>query len=388
MTLSLKTNLIDLREARKKLEEQRQLLRSVLDATPGFVCLQDVNSVYLAANRAFCRLVDCSEKEIIGKRDRDLYSRQLAEKFAAEDREIIRTGRALVKENRIRRNGELRWLYVMKTPLRGGAGDMTGLLYASRDITEFKQMQQQLIQSQKMEAVGQLTAGIAHEINTPLGVILGYVQLMLEDTTIGNQRYADLEIIERQAKICRRIVASLLAVSRKTESSLEQIDINKSIETVVTVLTHTYDLDRITISRDFERAIPCLQGDGEKMIQVFFNLLNNARDAIGRDGIIRIVTRLERQANEIMIFFADSGCGIAPETIGKIFNPFYTTKPVDQGTGLGLSVSFDIIREHGGTIEAESPPSDSTRQIAGLPARGTAFIIRFPLADKHTEGAS
>ncbi len=380
MTLSLKTNLTELQEAQKRLREQGQLLRTILDATPDFVCLQDRDSVYLAANRAFCRLVGRSEAEIIGLTGRDLYSPRLAEKFAAEDREIIRSGKTLVKENRIRRNGELRWLHVMKIPVRNAEGRIIGLLCSSRDITEFKRVQQQLVQAQKMETVGQLTAGIAHEINTPLGIILGYAQLLLEDVQPDSQMHADLEIIERQAKICRRIVADLLAFSRHTESSTGLVDINQAVEEVVTVLEHTFGLERITIRRDYGRDLPAVRGDREKIKQVFINLLNNARDAIGQDGTITIVTRFDREEGKVRTIVADTGGGIAAGNLDRIFDPFYTTKPVDKGTGLGLSVSFGIIKEHGGTIEAESPPSRATRQAAGVEARGTAFIIRFPPA--------
>ncbi len=386
MTLSLKTNLTELQEAQKRLKEQGQLLRTILDATPDFVCLQDKQSVYLAANRAFCRLVGRTEEEIIGLTDQELYSPRLAEKFAAEDREIIRTGKTLVKENKIRRNGELRWLHVMKIPVRSADGEIMGLLCSSRDITEFKRVQQQLVQAQKMETVGQLTAGIAHEINTPLGIILGYAQLLLEDAQPGSQVHADLEIIERQAKICRRIVADLLAFSRHTESSVGLVDINQAIEEVVTVLEHTFGLEQIAIRRDYGPDVSRLRGDREKIKQVFINLLSNARDAIGKGGTITIVTRLDREIGKIRIIVADTGGGIAPENLDRIFDPFYTTKPVDKGTGLGLSVSFGIIKEHNGSIEVESPPSSGTRRAAGLDAVGTAFIIQFPLDNTQETG--
>jgi signal transduction histidine kinase len=147
---------------------------------------------------------------------------------------------------------------------------------------------------------------------------------------------------------------------------------------VVTVLAHTFGLDQIGIRRDYGRDVQPLRGDREKIKQVFVNLLSNARDAIGREGTITIVTRCDRETGKIRIILADTGSGIAPENMDRIFDPFYTTKPVDKGTGLGLSVSFGIIKEHGGTIEVESPPSAGTRQAAGVDAVGAAFIIQFP----------
>jgi signal transduction histidine kinase len=144
----------------------------------------------------------------------------------------------------------------------------------------------------------------------------------------------------------------------------------------------------VVIHRDFDKAIPPIRGDEERIKQVFINLLNNARDAIGRNGTIRVVTRLDQSRREIQIIVADTGRGITAKNIDKIFDPFFTTKPVNKGTGMGLSISFGIVREHHGVIEVESPPSEATRRLAGASAEGTAFSIRFPLAGSTTDGES
>jgi two-component system NtrC family sensor kinase len=259
-----------------------------------------------------------------------------------------------------------------------------GLLCSGRDITEFKRVQERLIQGQKMEAVGQLTAGIAHELNTPLGIILGYAQLLLEETEPESQGHKDLEMVEKHAKICRKIVSDLLRFSRHTESSLALLNVNATIEEVVSVVEHTFGLDHVSLVRNFDPNLPAVLGDKEKLSQAIMNLLNNGYDAIGTDGIITISTSFNQKDDEIVISVTDTGCGIPRENIDKIFDPFFTTKGVGKGTGLGLSVTFGIIKDHGGRIEVQSPASsplvtEPAAQEETGSGRGSVFVIYLPV---------
>jgi len=267
---------------------------------------------------------------------------------------------------------------VVKIPVRNPNGDVTGILCSGKDMTELKEIQVRLVEFQKMASIGKLAAGVAHDINTPLGIILGYAQLLLEDVPEGGDTHNDLQTIEKQCKICRKIVSDLLRFSRHTESTVALLDVNQSIEEVVSVVEHTFKLERVEIERDYYSNLPSVKGDKEKLKQVFVNLLNNAYDAIGTDGTISITTSFDNKNDEIMISVSDTGMGIPPEKIDRIFDPFYTTKPVDKGTGLGLSVTFGIIDEHGGSIEVESPPS-AARGHEGEDAKSTVFIIRLPV---------
>jgi len=267
---------------------------------------------------------------------------------------------------------------VVKIPVRNPNGDVTGILCSGKDMTELKEIQVRLVEFQKMASIGKLAAGVAHDINTPLGIILGYAQLLLEDVPEGGDTHNDLQTIEKQCKICRKIVSDLLRFSRHTESTVALLDVNQSIEEVVSVVEHTFKLERVEIERDYYSNLPSVKGDKEKLKQVFVNLLNNAYDAIGTDGTISITTSFDNKNDEIMISVSDTGMGIPPEKIDRIFDPFYTTKPVGKGTGLGLSVTFGIIDEHGGSIEVESPPS-AARGHEGEDAKGTVFIIRLPV---------
>ena len=377
MTQSLKARLLERQNAEKVLKEQRQLLQTILDVIPDFVSLQDRHSVYKSVNKAFCEVIGKKEHEIIGKTDFDLFPTQQAKTHQQEDLEIFSTGKPLIKESsKFDGPKGTKWLHVVKIPVLETNGKVWGILCSGRDITELKQVQELLSQSQKMEAVGQLTAGIAHEINTPLGVILGYAQLLLEDSAPDSQVHDDLIMIEKHTKICRKIVSDLLKFSRYTESDITLLDLNQLIEESIPVVEHTFKLDQVSIIRDYELDLPAVKGDKDKFKQVFINLLGNAHDAIETNGTIHIKTEYDQKNNEVVTYVGDNGSGIGQDKIDRIFDPFFTTKPVGKGTGLGLSVTFGIINDHGGRIQVESPPSVAGNVFDTV--QSTVCIIRFP----------
>ena len=263
------------------------------------------------------------------------------------------------------------------------SGEFAGCEGIAKNVTELRRVTEGLMETQKMATVGQLAAGVAHEINTPLQVILTHAQLLADDFPEKSEALEDLKLIEAQAKICGRIAADLLLYSREGERIIGSIDINQIIEEVLAVIEHSLNIDRVYITRSLESHLPSISGDSEKLKQVYINLLNNAHDAIGSDGAIAITTHHDMGAGEIVIIFMDSGRGIPPEIINKIFDPFFTTKGVGEGTGLGLSVTFGIIKDHGGHIEVESPLSAERLKLLQRAegekrGPGTAFIIHLP----------
>ncbi|MBW1980637.1 MAG: PAS domain S-box protein [Deltaproteobacteria bacterium] len=254
-----------------------------------------------------------------------------------------------------------------------------------RDVTELRRATEALIESQKMTTVGQLAAGVAHEINTPLGIILAHAQLLADDFPEGSEPLEDLKTIEKQTKICAKIVADLLEFSRRSEAAVDSTDINLTIEEVLAVMEHSLNMDRIYIVREFAEDLPLISADSEKLKQVYINMLNNAHDAIGTDGAIGIRTRFNRDSGEIVICFLDTGEGIPAGIRTKVFEPFFSTKAVGKGTGLGLSVSFGVVKQHGGYIEVESPLSAEWLEIfkgkeIGKRGPGTVFTIHLPIA--------
>ena len=381
MVITIKSHIEELTEREKTIGKQQRLLRTVMDVTPDFITLQDRDLVYTFAGKAFCDFFNLQEEDIIGKTDFDIFSSREAERALQEDRQILATGRPLVKEITFKRPDGQRWFHVVKVPVYDQDSSIIGLLLSARDMSMLKKYQEQLIQAQKMEGVGRLAGGVAHEINTPLGIILGYAQLMMDDVK-DEELLENLKIIEKQTKVCRKIVADLLGFSRHSHSVRKAVDVNESMRDVITLVEHVFSLNHIHILQALDTGMPQLVCDKEQLKQVWLNLLNNAADAIGQDGYIFVQSGYDSQGDSIEFSIADTGPGVKEEHIEKIFDPFFTTKQVGKGTGLGLSVSFGIIKDHGGHISALSPvparylPPDFTRSERHGP--GAVFIIELP----------
>ncbi len=373
MTLSLKGNLSDLKSAERILNEQKIRLQTILDAIPDFISLQNHEGRYISVNRAFCTMLAKQQDQIVGRFNTDLFSDQLAWQYNLEDQQILESGGSLVKENKFFQNKDTKWLHVVKVAVLQNHNRVGGLVCSGRDITQLKKVQEQLTHAQKMESVGRLAAGVAHEINTPLGIILGYAQILLEDIEPQGQAYKDVATIVKQTRICSKIVADLLSFSRSSQRIVTTFDMNGAIEEVLDVVEHTFGLSHVNVERVYDQPQLWLKGDKEKLKQVCVNLLNNAFDAIVENGTIRIKTRQAITKNEVKIVISDTGHGIAKADMKKLFEPFYTTKGPDRGTGLGLSVTFGIIKEHNGTIDVFSPPLPEEQL-----ERGTSFVVTLP----------
>jgi PAS domain S-box-containing protein len=380
MALSLKSHIEELKQAEANLMDQQRLMRTVLDVIPDFVSMQDRGLKYQAVNRAFADFVGRPLHQVVGSTDDDLFSPQQAEMRLRENMRVIQSRRRSHQEARMDTAMGSRWFHVVRVPVFNRQQELVGVLQTARDVSEIKNYQEQLIQSQKMESMGKLAGGVAHEINTPLGIILGYAQLMLEDVPEDSQMHQDVQIIEKQTKVCRKIVADLLGFSRQSENRMEQMDLSHAVMEVISLVRHSFSLDNVEIQVDLTEDMPYIVGDREKLKQVWLNLLTNSRDAMPEGGAIFVQTRLCEIGDKQVITVVDSGTGIPVDDLDKIFDPFFSTKPVGKGTGLGLSVSFGIIKGHGGRIEVQSPvppkyrPDFFTRNTVG-----TAFHIVLPM---------
>lgn len=384
MAYTLRDHIRGLREAERTLTNQQRLLSTVLDMNPDLISMVDTRMVYQTANRAFAQSVGKALSEIQGHNDFHLFPEEEAERRNLEGREVLLTGSRVDRQERVEVGGTQKWFHVVQIPVYDDQGHVSGLLRMDRDITDIKEYEQQLIQAQKMESIGKLAGGVAHEINTPLGIILGYAQLLQEDAVEGSQLASDLAIIEKQTKVCRKIVADLLGFSRQTESDKREMCFNNSVMEAVSLVRHAFSLDRVDVVTRLDDRYPIIYGDPEKLKQVWLNLLNNAKDAIPeRGGEIVVNTELRTPLGIVTLRIADSGCGIPPAALKKIFDPFFTTKSVGKGTGLGLSVSFGIIKDHTGEIRAESPVPDDfvmpTLAEGMDQGPGTLFTVDIPL---------
>lgn len=382
MAMTVKNHIGELTEREKTIVRQQGLLKTIMSVTPDFITLQDKNLIYTFAGKSFCDDLDLQEAAVIGSTDFDIFPKEVATINTEEGREILASGRTLAKEICLRRSDEKRWFHVIKIPVYDQDGSIMGVLSTARDISMLKKIQEQLVQSQKMEDLGRLAGGVAHEINTPLGIILGYSQILVEDIE-DKEILEGMKIIEKQSKVCRKIVADLLGFARKSQSVSEAVDVAESIRTVANLVEHTFAMNSIQVLISADDNLPPLTGDDEKLKQVWLNLLNNAADAIDADGIIAVRARLGAEGKTIVVSVADTGKGIENAHISKVFDPFFTTKEVGKGTGLGLSVSFGIIKEHGGTISLLSPcpseclPADFFRSEHCGP--GAVFIVELPV---------
>ena len=254
---------------------------------------------------------------------------------------------------------------------------MTSNLKSSRSelektVSTLKNTQAQLIQSEKLSAVGQFVAGVAHELNNPLTAVIGFADVLsAEETNDKNRRHLDL--IVKSAHRCHKIVHSLLSFARQHAPERRIVEVNALVDDVVDIMAYDLRTSNITILKEYGSGLPQLMADSHQLQQVFVNILSNARQAIEpfrRDGQIIIRTRLSDGG--VRIELQDNGPGIRAESLSKIFDPFFTTKPVGKGTGLGLSLSYGIIQEHGGTISVESKVGHGAMFVIELPAATAA----------------
>ena len=237
-----------------------------------------------------------------------------------------------------------------------------------------RDIQAQMVHSEQLAALGRLAAGVAHEINNPMASITACAEgLQRRSKGIAFDRLKGLEdlpeyleVIRREVYRCKEIAEKLLTFSRQSDPVSEVVDLNHVIQDVTALVEYEADLEGKRIAKDLEGETPPVRGDRAQLNQLFLNMLLNGLDAIGETGEVRVTTR--KVGNTVRITFADDGCGIAEEDLGKIFEPFYTTKPVGEGTGLGLSVCENIVRKHRGTLSVESKPGVGAVFSIVLPA--------------------
>jgi two-component system, NtrC family, sensor kinase len=254
---------------------------------------------------------------------------------------------------------------------RSAADQSEAIHFIIKDIQERRSMEKQMAQADKLASIGQLSAGVAHEINNPLNIILGYTQLLLRSNGNEEERYNDLETIEKHVKNCRSIVQDLLNFARSSDPKRQSIRIHETIEDVLNIIRHHSDSGGVEIIAEYDKNAPAMLLDEKKIKQVFMNLIMNARHAVGKTGTIRIGTQYEPSTQSVTIQVQDTGYGIEKKNLSKVFDPFFTTKPTGEGTGLGLSVSYGIIKNHGGDIFVESIPRGKTTFTVVLPLEKT-----------------
>jgi PAS domain S-box-containing protein len=351
-------------EDRKNIEYTLRLFTIALEEAPDGVQIVDLDGYVIYSNKTVEKIYGFSPEELKGKHVNEL---NLDPVFA--DNVILPalkekgnwSGELKIKH----KNGKPVPVLINASIFEDEFGKPLAMIGIIRDLTEQKkieQLEKQLLQADKLATIGQLASGVAHEINNPLGNISLYAQMLLKKTEDEDTRNK-LNIIEDEANRAAYIVKGLLEFARQSESKFDPIDINKEIDKVIDILSPQLQGINVTTLLN---SLPIIKGDTGQIEQVFMNILNNSIQAITEDGEIQVETSVKEDHIEISI--KDNGCGIPKENLPKIFDPFFTTKEPGEGTGLGLSVSYGIIKRYNGSMEVKSEDG-----------KGTTFIIKLPI---------
>jgi len=281
--------------------------------------------------------------------------------------QVNRSGQYEMEIDLLKSNGQPFPVILNVSQFLDADGKPIGYIFIAKDITERKKLEYQIFQAEKLAAIGQLAAGMGHEINNPLFVISGRVEMLFERKKLERKLREDLEVISTQAERIRKLVDRMLKFSRSVPPKLESININDVIDSVLPLLSyHKLHTSKIDIKKDLVKKIPPIKGDLNQLQEVFLNLFINAYQSMPEGGKLTIKTD-NFQNLYAQIWISDTGCGIPQQNLKNMFMPFFSTKK--DGTGLGLSICYNIIKNHNGSIEVESQVN-----------KGTTFRIKLPFA--------
>jgi PAS domain S-box-containing protein len=407
----------------QELTRERNALRTIIDSLPDSIFMKDIEGRYLMSNEAHRHSLGLgSEEEVLGKTVYDLFPAELAEKYAQADREIIHTGHSIVnrREPWVSRTGQTRWVLTTKVPLRGPDNKVTSLVCISRDITDdlmheeelnranadlarsqgellkalsdlqrshqqLRDTRMQLIQAEKMESIGRLAAGVAHEVKNPLAIILMGVDYLCQCQSADDAQTGQVLRDIREAILrADRVISGLLDFSAPRELQLAAHNLNEIIEQSLIYVKHELAVHHVVVATDLQKDLPLLRLDHNKIKQVLINLFTNAIGAMAEGGSLFIRTLAshhhaevpgenpaEHAFTSVILEIEDTGCGIPPDKLDRVFDPFYTTKPLGQGTGLGLTVTRQIVELHHGRLELANRPEGGCRVTVVFNVEGT-----------------
>jgi PAS domain S-box-containing protein len=361
----------------------QRFLRQVIDTNPHLIFVKDLEGRYVLANAAVADFHGTTVGSLLGRRDSDFgLKEEEAEQFLRVDREVISSQRAVFiaeEPATCARTGETRWFQTVKVPLLSADGGARQVLGVATDITERKQLEEQFRQAHKMEAVGRLAGGVAHDINNVLTIIRAQTEFLLADLAADDARRADVEEIQGAADRAAAFTRQLLAFSRRQLLQPEVLDLNGVIQGMETMVRRLVGEDVVLLTK-LHPDLPRVWADPGQLQQVILNLAVNARDAMPTGGTLLVETGVveldehyprqhpsARPGVHVVLVVTDTGCGMDRVTRSRIFEPFFTTKEPGKGTGLGLSTVYGIVKQSGGHIWVYSELG-----------RGTTFKLYFP----------
>jgi len=382
-----KTYYPELQQRLEDLRESEAFLKNIVDNIPAMVFVKDATELrYVAFNKAGEDLLGYPLEDMLGRNDHNLFPEEQATAFIRKDREVLARGKMIeIPEETVKTSsGENLIVHTKKIPLFDSEGNARYLLGISEDITGRKQLEEQLLQSQKMEAIGQLAGGVAHDFNNILMVIMGYGNMLKMDLEPDAAQRDKVERIIEAADKAAQLTRGLLAFSRKQTMETRVANLNDVVQQVQKFLVRIIGED-VRLSSKLETTELLVKIDSGQIEQVLINLATNARDAMPKGGNLTISTglldidELFIQANGYgepgryaQITVSDTGIGMDEKTRNRIFEPFFTTKEVGKGTGLGMAIVYGIVKQHRGFINVYSEP-----------LIGTTFRIYIPMIEKE-----
>lgn len=366
-------NIEQVQALKQDLEQLDKQHRALLEISEDLVFTLDGEGIIKRMNQFMSRLFGVGADELAGQSLYCLLPLEQAEVQMKIVNETLRTRQRATTETSFRIHDQDFWFYIQYVPIFSSQNSDGFVLALGRDVTERKSLEKQLVNTEKLASLGTLAAGVAHEINNPLGIMLGFCELLLEKMSPGTMEYNDLKTIERHGLHCKSIVERLLNFARISEESDDPCDINASVEAILAVVRHTVTMNNITLVSSLADDLPLVAIDSKALQQVLLNLISNSIHALNGNGVLSVTTRRGKNQRWVELIVADTGCGIKKEFRQRIFDPFFTTKKVGEGTGLGLSVSYGIVSKVGGTVSCESYTEDERPE-----GPGTIFTVSLP----------
>ena len=358
----------------REIEEHRRFTSLIIDSLPlGLYVVDREYRIQVWNRKRETGTQGLRRDAVVGRPVFEVLTRQPAEQLREEFDRVFRTGEIQQNELEVTLGHEVRVFRLSKIPMRLDRDAITHVITIGEDITDSRAVQGRIMQSEKLAAVGQLAAGVMHEINNPLATIGACVAAMqgkLEDGQATPAALGEyLDIIDREVERCSSIVDGLLDFSRPKGQSKVPLSVSSLVDETLFLLKHHQRFKRMAVERDLETGLPRILGNKEQLIQALMALLLNAVDAMEQGGRLAVRAARAPRGDEVVVEVEDTGVGIPREQQAKIFEPFYTTKQPGRGTGLGLSICYGIVEDHQGRIEVDS-----------VPGQGATFRVYLPVA--------
>ena len=352
-----------------ELHRERDFSGKILNNTQSFILVADTAGLISYANRRWYE-AGFEQRELLGRPLLELAAPGFVRPLADALQAILRGGQVDNLELQIMRgNGHAGQFSVNLSPMRDEQGNINSIVVVMTDITDSADLRDKLVHAEKMAAVGQLVAGVAHEVNNPLTAILGFADLLLENPELPETARKDLRVILQEAQRTKQIVQNLLSFARQMPPQRNAVQLNLILRRTIQLRSYDFNSHGVDIVEHLDEGLPDIIGDAHQLQQVFLNILNNAYDAVHEVGrAARIEIMSTKAGDAVEVSFCDNGYGISDPD--RIFDPFFTTKEVGKGTGLGLSICYGIVKEHGGEILCHN----------NADGQGATFIVRFPAA--------